>query len=360
MDKAQEEMTASISQRTILVLVAWVSTLLLSKLPLVIARDILGTNLPWINYAWIGLAGLLWVLTYVWHSLKPLRGYFLIMGVILLMAFVFDPFVRQSSLWSNLFASRSPMITLFGERVLLILESLIVVFILMLIGVSRRQAFLTVGNLNAPLGGETASPNTKRLSWLIFGAVMAILLGGLFFLFLASQNQISDLNATAILPLLPLILASAALNAMSEEVTYRAAPLATLLPVVGPAHAIWLTSLWFGFGHYYGGIPSGPIGLIQTGLLALLLGKAMLDTLRTGLVVDYPCGVGYSHLFLLCGTDKLDKKKIVRLIIYQLPHHQLRTVLQHLRQMHGLDFLTLCQVRDGTRQFQNAVIRSRR
>ena len=77
---------------------------------------------------------------------------------------------------------------------------------------------------------------------------------------------------------LPLILLTAALNAFGEEVMYRAAPLATLLPAVGPGHALWLTSLWFGLGHYYGGIPSGPVGVVQAGLLALLLGRAMLDT----------------------------------------------------------------------------------
>ena len=156
------------------------------------------------------------------------------------------------------------------------------VSILFLMGMSRKQAFLTVGNLRAPLGGENKSSDRKRLSWAVFGTVMAVLLGGLFFWFLSSQNQISNLNVTAIQSLLPLILASAALNAISEEVTYRAAPLATLVPVVGPVHAVWLTSLWFGFGHYYGGIPSGPVGLIQTGLLALLLGKAMLDTRGLG------------------------------------------------------------------------------
>ena len=86
----------------------------------------------------------------------------------------------------------------------------------------------------------------------------------------------------AALPWLPLILLSAALNAFSEEVMYRAVPLGMLFPAVGPGHAIWLTSLWFGLGHYYGGIPSGPVGLVQAGLLALLLGKAMLDTRGLG------------------------------------------------------------------------------
>lgn len=53
-------------------------------------------------------------------------------------------------------------------------------------------------------------------------------------------------------------------------------------PNSGPRHALWLTSLWFGLGHYYGGFPSGPVGLVYSGMLALLLGKAMLDTRGMG------------------------------------------------------------------------------
>ena len=36
--------------------------------------------------------------------------------------------------------------------------------------------------------------------------------------------------------------------------------------------------------------------------------------------------------------------------IFTLSHHDLRPVLQRLRQMRGLDFLTPCQVHDSTRQ----------
>ena len=43
-----------------------------------------------------------------------------------------------------------------------------------------------------------------------------------------------------------------------------------------------MTPLWFGLGHYYGGFPSGSIGLVQSGLLALVMGKAMLDTRGLG------------------------------------------------------------------------------
>lgn len=40
----------------------------------------------------------------------------------------------------------------------------------------------------------------------------------------------------------------------------------------------WLTAVWFGLGHYDGGIPSGPIGVLFAGGIALLYGKAMVET----------------------------------------------------------------------------------
>jgi membrane protease YdiL (CAAX protease family) len=110
-----------------------------------------------------------------------------------------------------------------------------------------------------------------------FGPVMALLLGGLFFLFLLSQNPGALTDFSVVVPYLPIILLSAALNAFGEEGIYRAAPLATLLSPIGPKYALWMTAVWSGLGHYYGGDPVDSIGFVQAGLLGLLMGKAMLD-----------------------------------------------------------------------------------
>jgi membrane protease YdiL (CAAX protease family) len=286
--KDQEADSTPLAQRATLVLTAWIATLLLSKLPLVVARDLLGTDIPWITGVWIGIAALLIAATFAWRALQPLRGFFIIMEVILVVGFGVDPLVRQTAVWTNLLAGQPQMVVLFAERVLLVMETLAVLAVLFLMGLKRRDAFLVVGDLSARLGGRTsyggpASPTQKRkIGWNVLGPGLAILLGSLFFAFLGSQSASGLSNLSAAIPWLPLILLSAALNAFVEEATYRAAPLATLLPAVGGKHALWLTALWFGLGHYYGGIPAGPIGLVQTGLLALLLGKAMLDTRGMG------------------------------------------------------------------------------
>ena len=44
------------------------------------------------------------------------------MGVILSLTFVFDPFVKGTVMWKNLFSNTSSMSILFGEQILLIFE----------------------------------------------------------------------------------------------------------------------------------------------------------------------------------------------------------------------------------------------
>lgn len=272
--------TPVVSQK-ILIWSAWLSTLLLSKLPLVIARDILGADIPWIVPAWLGIAGLLFAATFVWHSLTPLRAYFIVLGVLYLWTML-DALIRGTTVWQNALTGQPEMVAILADRILLLLNALWVIAVLLLTAAKRKDIFLTVGNLSAPVGGEKTTSKRKRLSWTVLGPVVAILLGGLFFAFLVSQTPAGLSNISAILPWLPLILLSAAMNAFGEEVTFRAATLGTLLPAIGPRHTLWMTSLWFGLGHYFGGFPSGPVGLVQSGLLALLLGKAMLDTRGLG------------------------------------------------------------------------------
>lgn len=279
-DVQHPTVSASPAARTSLILTAWIATLLLSKLPLVIARDVLGIDIPWILPSWIILSLALAAATTVWPLIRPLRAFFIVFAAIYLAALA-DPWLRQMALWQGVFANNSPLMAVFGDRVLLLLETLFVLAVLLGLGIRRKQAYLTRGDLSAPLGGRpegNSSGKRRGIPWSIFGPVIALLLGAMFFSFLMSQLPGGFSNLSNTLPWLPLILVSAVMNAFGEEATFRAAPLATLVPVIGPNHALWMTAMWFGLGHYYGGFPSGPAGLVQAGLLGLLMGKAMLDT----------------------------------------------------------------------------------
>jgi membrane protease YdiL (CAAX protease family) len=67
------------------------------------------------------------------------------------------------------------------------------------------------------------------------------------------------------------------MNAFGEELAYRAAPLSQLWQVVGKRQAIWMIALWFGLGHYVGGISFGAVGVVYLTLIAVLFGKAMVE-----------------------------------------------------------------------------------
>lgn len=269
------------SRRSLLVGSAWLATLLLSNLPLVIARELLGMDIPWIAALWLATAALLVGATFVWPALQPLRRYFAIMGVIVLANSALYPAIRATGIWQRFETAQGPMIDLLGERLLLALLTLFVLLVAILLGSRRRELYLTAGDMAAPVQGLRL-PEGRRLAWAFFGPAMALLLTGLFFMFMLSQLPAGTGRLATAIPWLPVILASAGLNAFAEEGMYRAAPLAMLSPVVGGRHAIWMTALWFGLGHFYGGTPSGFMGLIGPGLLAVLLGKAMLDTRGMG------------------------------------------------------------------------------
>ena len=96
----------AVGRRALVISAAWVATLLLSKLPLVIARDLLGGDITWIAAGWIGAAILLVGVTYAWQAARPLRGYFALMGLILLLGDVLDPLIRQTPFWTGLAAGR--------------------------------------------------------------------------------------------------------------------------------------------------------------------------------------------------------------------------------------------------------------
>ncbi|WP_280140577.1 CPBP family glutamic-type intramembrane protease [Geodermatophilus africanus] len=51
---------------------------------------------------------------------------------------------------------------------------------------------------------------------------------------------------------------------------------------LGPRQAVLMTSLWFGLAHYSGSVPDGFAGVLSSGLLALLLGGAMVATRGLG------------------------------------------------------------------------------
>ena len=54
--------------------------------------------------------------------------------------------------------------------------------------------------------------------------------------------------------------------------------LIAVLPILPPTFHLGPSLPAIAIGHFYGGIPSGPMGLVATGGVSLLLGRAMIET----------------------------------------------------------------------------------
>lgn len=79
------------------------------------------------------------------------------------------------------------------------------------------------------------------------------------------------------LGLMPVILLLSALNAFNEEVAYRSAVLAPLVPAVGARRALWIVAVLFAIMHYYSAV-NGVVGVLLTIFMGWILTKAMLET----------------------------------------------------------------------------------
>lgn len=255
---------------------AGISTLLLSSLPNILWQEILGPPNKWLLWSKIILLAVLIGITYFWQTVKPLRNFFWILLFLFALEESFG-WIGQSHWFQTWFPESAGFTTsMLGVQLRRLAVAILMTLILFLIYQHPARFFLTFGNYEAPAAKEKflIKENTY---WSKLGWVLAICITGgtLTFLFLAGRPALGTLLAT--LPLLPVVLLFAAMNAFSEELNYRAALLAPLEPAVGKSHSILLTATFFGLGHFYG-VPYGIIGVIMAFVLAYLLSKSMLET----------------------------------------------------------------------------------
>ena len=140
------------------------------------------------------------------------------------------------------------------------------------IGLTRRQLYLVRGDLSRriTIGAMTLS---WRSATPLFAAIVAGPLLVQLWYSVRPDPAAFDRAAAA----LPVAVLFAVVNAAGEEFRFRAAPLARLVPLLGPWHALLLTSVVFGVGHFYGH-PSGPTGAALALVAGLFFGIPMLAT----------------------------------------------------------------------------------
>ena len=277
---AAEAPTKPASATRTLTWIAWVTTLLVSRLPEIILQEIFAITIPWMAWAVVGLSAALWIAARYVAILKPLERYFAVLTLLAVM-FAVIPEIFRSTPWQALVpATGHPMLILLAERILLAALAFVMIGFLVLIGTRPRDAYLVRGDLNAPTTTrKRGSPEFLR--WGRFGPIMFVLLL-LITAYAAAPAIPRQVDLGAALPFIGVAAIAALLNAFWEEVAYRAAPLSQLQRAVGPTMGVVILAAWFGLGHFYGGIPSGVMGALLTFAVALLFGRAMIETRGLG------------------------------------------------------------------------------
>jgi membrane protease YdiL (CAAX protease family) len=253
--------------------------LLVSDLPNIFWNTFFGREPEWLSWAKVALLAVFLALCLIWKRTRALWR-FSFMILVLYLAFRVSAWVGDSSWWRSQFGGPQVSFTV-GHLGIQLRDwgvTLVIIAALWMIKRRRDEFFLARGQLDAPVEPVRWLGIGKGASWATFGWIfsLCISLGTLMFVVIAGRPSPEML--VQLIPLLPAVLLIAAMNAFSEEMSYRASLLATLHEVVGKQQALLITAVMFGLAHYLYGTPSGVIGFLMTGFVGWLWGKSMLET----------------------------------------------------------------------------------
>jgi hypothetical protein len=265
------------------VVAAWVVILACSLLPTVIGREVLGQTVT-LGQRATATAVIAAVVFLISLAVGRLRGLRPLLAVLLTLVgsqwLVFEVLARadqiQERTGSTAFAVYMP-----AQVLLSLLVTGAMVAILSVLHRDRRSFYLARGDLAAPAGHVWWLPMRRGDNWAAFGRnlTLAISLGLLAFLVL-SGTPTAEL-AGAALPVLPVILFAAALNAFNEEVSYKASILSVLDGPLGRRDALRMVGAYFGIAHFYG-VPYGLVGVGLAWFLGWILARSMAETRGMG------------------------------------------------------------------------------
>lgn len=251
---------------------SWTAILIASDLPNIVWRVALHRGAPlWLLYARIVFLGALWVFGTRLPELRTLRPYLLALIAVLMSFMIEDRLFRTPAVnaWVTAVSWRDPVVWSSAVKILRSLAMALTV-----LSLTRRELFLVTGVLSAP--GRI--PLTEiRLPWTLLGPLTILVFGAATAALMLGALQPGIPSVRRWVSILPVVLACSAVNAFGEEFTFRSVLLARLQPHVGAEQALWMTSVRFGLGHWFGR-PSGPLGALGSTLLGLMLGKSMLET----------------------------------------------------------------------------------
>jgi len=254
--------------------VAWTAILAAAGLAEIVWRVVLGRpESLWIAVIQLCALLILFVLVRIWNAVEALAP--LVTALAALNAGFVVLFLLERATGFTAWSDRGRQYEVVpAESALLCLPTLAMLAVAFGYGLRRRELFLTAGRVRAP----SRIPGTsRRVGWNRVGPIAIVVFAIPLCVQLALTTHTHVHSVVWVGELLPLGVAFAALNALQEEVRFRAVPLALAVPVVGGERAIWMTATAFGLAHWFGH-PRGPSGVALTMVAGLLLAKAMLET----------------------------------------------------------------------------------
>lgn len=270
--------TQPIAGRRTLLYAAWAIVLALT-VPEIILRGFMQVDTSWMLPVRIGFLAILTALTFTWSSIRPLRGLALIFLVIYgVEGWFFGTLLPQSQFYTNLFSDNTNL-AFFGERLMRVGATLVMLLVLLGMGLKRQDFFLTVGNLKAVTEAERWGIPRKPETWPGFSIRYALIIVTILLVFMipALRPSLSNLSVGLVL----FAALCALMNAFAEEFLYRSALLPQVLPLFGKGASLILVAGWFGIGHYFG-VPTGITGVILTTIGGWVFAKAMVETRGMG------------------------------------------------------------------------------
>jgi membrane protease YdiL (CAAX protease family) len=258
-------------------ILAWVIVLFASLLPEIILRET-GLGIPvWFLPLRFALLVVLCLAGFFIPVIRPLRRICLAMAALFAAAWLI-PLLNLRLDGVAAWLGGTPFIQrMLPEQINDLFISLIVLLALLLSGLKPEELFLKCGNLKAPIHPVPWMGFPRPESWVSFGGQYSVYLavGVAAVLYFTSGATLQTMQS--VVPLLPVILLMAAINAFNEEALFRSAVLGALEPAVGSGQAWWMSAVLFGVGHFYG-VPAGWIGIGLATFMGWILAKAMLET----------------------------------------------------------------------------------
>jgi len=256
---------------------SWIFVALVSALPDIFLAELTGSVPTWLSFGKMGLMAGLALAAFLIKVLSPLRSFFIVMFATFGLLELFNHLDFTIPALQKLFGANVFDLRMQAEQTGKLAITLVMIGLLLALGYKRRDIFLTRGNLRSLIQPVRILGFPKAEPWIKFGLLWSFCIAATLGVVLYFGMKPSGSQFLRLIPMLPSVIFYAALNAFNEEMFFRAPMLATLEPIGGSIHALWMAAYFFGISHYFG-VPIGIFGALASIFMGWILSKAMLET----------------------------------------------------------------------------------